>query len=122
VVSFRQSAWTSITSVVPRVSGSPVQVIIRGTVLKLRLPSVILCAPTVTESEHGGDVPLYQYRCQGCGREQELFQTIAEGEVASRLGCPFCPEIMSRIPSRVNAIFKGTGWTPTHFPNRKGKA
>jgi len=64
-------------------------------------------------------VPIFTYRCTGCGREQDLFQTIEEGQAPARPGCPFCTEYMARVPSRVNVLFKGPGWTPTHYPDRK---
>lgn len=66
-------------------------------------------------------MPVYRYRCNGCGREQEVLQTFAEAEAEPRPGCPFCPETMERVPSAVNSQFKGQGWTPKFYPNRSSK-
>jgi putative FmdB family regulatory protein len=58
-------------------------------------------------------MPLYEYRCQACGKEIEVLQKISD---APRTECPSCGQ--SALIKKVTAAgfqLKGTGWYVTDF-------
>ncbi|MHB8353026.1 MAG: FmdB family zinc ribbon protein [Burkholderiales bacterium] len=58
-------------------------------------------------------MPLYEYRCQACGKEIEVLQKISD---APRTECPSCGQ--STLIKKVTAAgfqLKGTGWYVTDF-------
>jgi putative FmdB family regulatory protein len=74
-------------------------------------------------------MPIYEYRCQSCGREFEEWQKITESPVEI---CQTCGGKTSRLISSSSFILKGTGWyvtdyarkdgssSPSHSPSKKG--
>ena len=61
-------------------------------------------------------MPLYEYRCQACGRLAEFLQKISEPH---RIDCPYCqaPKLVKQLTS-AGFQLKGSGWYATDF---KGK-
>ncbi len=58
-------------------------------------------------------MPLYEYRCQACGKEIEVLQKISD---PLRTECPSCGQ--SALVKKVTAAgfqLKGTGWYVTDF-------
>ena len=58
-------------------------------------------------------MPLYEFRCQACGKEIEVLQKISE---APRTICPACGA--AALVKKVSAAgfqLKGTGWYATDF-------
>ncbi len=58
-------------------------------------------------------MPLYEYRCQACGKEIEVLQKISDPH---RTECPSCGK--SALVKKVTAAgfqLKGTGWYVTDF-------
>lgn len=81
-------------------------------------------------------MPIYTYRCDA-GHQWEEVRPI-EGSETSSEPCATCLEVIDcagvdvgenlsdfagrRVPSTgVSAHFKGSGWTPKFYPNRRGK-
>jgi putative FmdB family regulatory protein len=63
-------------------------------------------------------MPLYEYRCQACGKEIEVLQKISD---APRTECPSCGQ--SALIKKVTAAgfqLKGTGWYVTDFRGGAG--
>jgi len=60
-------------------------------------------------------MPFYVYRCEGCGRELEVFQSINDKPL---LQCSECGGVLKRLIFPPTVIFKGTGFYCTE--NRKG--
>ncbi len=63
-------------------------------------------------------MPLYEYRCQACGKEIEVLQKISD---APRTQCPSCGQ--SALIKKVTAAgfqLKGTGWYVTDFRGGAG--
>lgn len=63
-------------------------------------------------------MPLYEYRCQACGKEIEVLQKISD---APRTECPSCGQ--SALIKKVTAAgfqLKGTGWYVTDFRGGSG--
>lgn len=61
-------------------------------------------------------MPTYEYNCQSCGLI-EINQSINDKPLEL---CPKCKGTkIKRILSICSSHFKGEGWTPKHFPNKK---
>ena len=64
-------------------------------------------------------MPIYEYRCESCGEEQEVLQKISEPALAD---CPACGEpALKKLVSAAGFQLKGTGWYVTDFRD-KGKS
>lgn len=61
-------------------------------------------------------MPIYEYRCQGCGRDLEVMQKITENPLDV---CPSCGGVLRRLISNTSFVLKGTGWYATDYA-RKG--
>lgn len=59
-------------------------------------------------------MPTYDYVCEACGKELELFQSMKE---APKRKCPACgkPKLKRRIGSGAAIIFKGSGFYQTDY-------
>lgn len=55
-------------------------------------------------------MPTYQYRCQSCARELEVFQKFTD---ASLTECPECDGELRKVFSAVGVVFKGSGFYAT---------
>ena len=61
-------------------------------------------------------MPTYEYRCEGCGHEFELFESINAGKVKT---CPSCgKKAKRRIGTGVAVIFKGSGFYQTDYRSK----
>lgn len=61
-------------------------------------------------------MPTYDYQCQSCGHEFELFQNITDDPIRK---CPECGKAVKRlIGAGAAVIFKGPGFYATDY--RKG--
>ena len=64
-------------------------------------------------------MPIYEYRCGGCGHELEAIQKMADAPLAD---CPACGSAqLKRLISAAGFQLKGTGWYATDFKNSGGK-
>lgn len=61
-------------------------------------------------------MPIYEYRCEGCGKQLEVMQRITEDPLRT---CPSCGGMLQRLVSSTSFILKGTGWYATDYA-RKG--
>ncbi len=61
-------------------------------------------------------MPIYEYRCNGCGHEFEQFQSIKDNPVKM---CPICNEnkVERLISAGTGLIFKGSGFYITDYKN-----
>ena len=59
-------------------------------------------------------MPTYDYRCEACGHELELFQSMTEGP---KRKCPECGRLKLRrvIGPGAGIIFKGSGFYQTDY-------
>lgn len=67
-------------------------------------------------------MPIYEYRCQGCGHELETLQSMSEEPL---IDCPECGEsLLKRKISAAAFRLKGGGWYETDFKkdNRRNVA
>ncbi len=62
-------------------------------------------------------MPVYDYRCEKCGRQFEVEQKITENP---KKRCPKCGGKVTRLISNTSFVLKGTGWYVTDYA-RKGK-
>ncbi len=63
-------------------------------------------------------MPLYEYRCQSCGRTQEVLQKMGDAPLSV---CPHCGGEMKRLVSAPAVQFKGTGWYVTDYAKKSGE-
>lgn len=61
-------------------------------------------------------MPIYEYRCQNCGKEFELFRSTSASDDPS---CKFCGGTTRKLISRSSFHLKGSGWYVTDYA-RKG--
>ena len=58
-------------------------------------------------------MPIYEYRCEGCGHELEVIQKMSEAVLRD---CPQCGEPrLKKLVSAAGFQLKGTGWYATDF-------
>lgn len=58
-------------------------------------------------------MPIYEYKCEGCGHALEAMQKMAE---APLVDCPACGSAqLKRLISASGFQLKGTGWYATDF-------
>ena len=64
-------------------------------------------------------MPTYEYACQSCGHDLEVFQRMSEDPIDV---CPSCntPSLKRKIGVGAGIIFKGGGFYETDFKDRKG--
>ncbi|MEX0330278.1 MAG: FmdB family zinc ribbon protein [Puniceicoccaceae bacterium] len=66
-------------------------------------------------------MPTYEYACQNCGHDLEVFQRMSDDPLEV---CPSCnePSLKRKIGLGAGIIFKGGGFYETDFKDRKGSA
>jgi putative FmdB family regulatory protein len=61
-------------------------------------------------------MPVYEYKCENCGREFELFQRMSEPAAKT---CKFCQGPVKKLISRTTFHLKGSGWYVTDYGGKK---
>ena len=62
-------------------------------------------------------MPIYEYRCNGCGHEMELIQKMSDDPMKD---CPVCKEPkLKKLISASGFRLKGEGWYETDFKSNK---
>jgi len=61
-------------------------------------------------------MPIYEYKCQKCGRQFEAFRGIADPELKS---CKFCKGKVNKLVSLSSFSLKGSGWYATDYNGKK---
>jgi putative FmdB family regulatory protein len=62
-------------------------------------------------------MPTYDYRCQKCGHQFEVFQSITADPLRK---CPVCSGVLERlIGGGGGLVFKGSGFYITDYKNKK---
>ncbi|OGP66701.1 MAG: hypothetical protein A2031_04925 [Deltaproteobacteria bacterium RBG_19FT_COMBO_43_11] len=64
-------------------------------------------------------MPIYEYKCQKCGRQYEEFQGINEPDLKS---CKFCKGKVHKLMSLSSFSLKGSGWYATDYAGKKTPA
>jgi putative FmdB family regulatory protein len=66
-------------------------------------------------------MPTYEYACQSCGHDLEVFQRMSDDPLET---CPSCntPSLKRKIGLGAGIIFKGGGFYETDFKDKKGSA
>jgi putative FmdB family regulatory protein len=59
-------------------------------------------------------MPIYEYQCDSCGAQRELF---VKSAAAPRPNCTACRKRMRRVISQTAFILKGSGWYVTDYPS-----
>ena len=61
-------------------------------------------------------MPIYEYKCQKCGREFEVFQGVSDKPVEV---CTYCGGPVSKLMSLSTFHLKGSGWYATDYGGKK---
>jgi putative FmdB family regulatory protein len=64
-------------------------------------------------------MPLYEYKCQSCGKTFEVIQKFADEPLTTH---PECGGIVERLFSAPAFHLKGTGWYATDYGKGNGKS
>lgn len=65
-------------------------------------------------------MPIYEYRCEACGHQEEFLQKVSEPPIAK---CPSCGKKKFRkLLSAAGFQLKGSGWYATDFKGGKAAA
>ena len=62
-------------------------------------------------------MPIYEYRCEKCSEEFELFRSITDN--GNNPCCKFCDGPVKKLISRSSFHLKGTGWYVTDYAGKK---
>lgn len=63
-------------------------------------------------------MPIYEYRCDACGHQEEFLQKVSEPPLTE---CPACHKnTLSKLLSAAGFQLKGSGWYVTDFRNKGG--
>ncbi len=61
-------------------------------------------------------MPIYEYRCNGCGHEMELMQRMSDDPMKD---CPVCKESkLKKLISAAGFKLKGSGWYESDFKSQ----
>ena len=64
-------------------------------------------------------MPIYEYRCQSCGHQQEFLQKVSDAPLTT---CPQCKQpSLSKLLSAAGFQLKGSGWYATDFKGSASK-
>ncbi len=64
-------------------------------------------------------MPIYEYRCEVCGHQEEFLQKVSE---PPHTQCPVCHKnSFSKLLSAAGFQLKGSGWYATDFKNKSAK-
>jgi putative FmdB family regulatory protein len=61
-------------------------------------------------------MPIYEYKCQKCGNQFEVFQGISDPEVKT---CNVCKGKVQKLVSLSSFSLKGSGWYVTDYKGKK---
>jgi putative FmdB family regulatory protein len=61
-------------------------------------------------------MPIYEYKCAGCGKHFENIQKITEEPLSA---CPFCSGKVQKLVSNCSFHLKGTGWYVTDYGKKE---
>ena len=60
-------------------------------------------------------MPIYEYRCDKCGKEFEAWQKFSDAPIET---CESCGGHASKMISQSSFILKGSGWYVTDYGNK----
>ena len=64
-------------------------------------------------------MPIYEYRCDACGHQEEFLQRVSEPPLTD---CPVCRKpTFNKLLSAAGFQLKGSGWYATDFKNKSAK-
>ncbi len=61
-------------------------------------------------------MPIYEYKCQKCGKEYEVFQGISD---PAQRSCKFCRGPVKKLVSLSSFQLTGSGWYVTDYGGKK---
>jgi putative FmdB family regulatory protein len=64
-------------------------------------------------------MPIYEYRCEKCGKEFEAWQRISDDPIGN---CSECGGTARKLISQSTFVLKGSGWYVTDYGNRSSAA
>ena len=63
-------------------------------------------------------MPTYEYHCNSCDQDMDIFQSIKEGHLALCPSCNVEGQFVRKISAGAGIIFKGSGFYETDYKNK----
>ncbi len=63
-------------------------------------------------------MPIYEYKCTGCGAGHEFIQKFSDEPMAA---CPDCGGKLTKLISNTSFVLKGSGWYVTDYASGERK-
>lgn len=63
-------------------------------------------------------MPVYEYKCTGCGAETEVMQKISDAPLTQ---CTSCGGELKKLITNTSFVLKGSGWYVTDYPSAERK-
>ncbi|MBF0472695.1 MAG: zinc ribbon domain-containing protein [Nitrospirae bacterium] len=63
-------------------------------------------------------MPIYEYKCCGCGKIHEIIQKFSDAPITE---CPSCKGMLKKMISNTSFVLKGSGWYVTDYPSADRK-
>lgn len=60
-------------------------------------------------------MPIYEYRCENCGRQLEVIQKFSDSPLET---CTSCEGRLTKLISQTSFQFKGAGWYVTDYARK----
>jgi putative FmdB family regulatory protein len=64
-------------------------------------------------------MPIYEYKCEKCGRESEVMQKMTEKPL---IECEKCGGKLKKMISNTSFVLKGSGWYATDYADKNRKS
>lgn len=64
-------------------------------------------------------MPIYEYKCEQCGREHEVMQKMTEKPLTI---CQSCGGRLKKLISNTSFVLKGSGWYVTDYADKNRKS
>lgn len=64
-------------------------------------------------------MPIYEYKCEKCGKEREVMQKMTEKPLTV---CESCGGRLKKLISNTSFVLKGSGWYVTDYADKNRKS
>ena len=64
-------------------------------------------------------MPIYEYRCESCGKVHEILQKFSDEPLKE---CPDCKGCLSKLISNTSFVLKGSGWYADGYSSTSKKS
>jgi putative FmdB family regulatory protein len=115
----RHFAFVALAAIFARWARNRWQTLRQGGPTRYNARSIFFLNQTLLAHQRACTImPIYEYRCNECGRQTEALQRLSE---APLVNCPSCGKpALQKLVSAAGFQLKGSGWYATDFRNGGG--